>query len=185
MKIPKVINGILCMFIQRDDVTHVKTQFNSSKLQKLISLWKIVKNTIKRCRRFFFYKINKNMQKTPVVKCFVNLFCNFLKFSLVLGKRDCLVLSDPKLTLGQLNEWWKKRIGCRSVRHDWLWYIDHICLEASGVKRFKNTNICCLLICQSCSVYRNNAHICTLTRGTKFYHLHYQFSQKSRHLLNQ
>ena len=57
-------------------------------------------------------------------------------------------------------------------------------LESLGLKRFKNINTCCLLICQSCSVYRNIAHICTLTWGSKFYHLHYQFSQNSRHLLN-
>ena len=57
-------------------------------------------------------------------------------------------------------------------------------LETLGLKMFKNINTCCLLICQSCSVYRNIAHICTLTWGSKFYHLHYQFSQNSRHLLN-
>ena len=67
----------------------------------------------------------------------------------------------------------------------WLWYIYYICLETSGLKGFKNTNICCFLICQSCSVYRNSTDICTLTWGTKFYHLHFQFSQKSRYLLNQ
>ena len=57
-------------------------------------------------------------------------------------------------------------------------------LETLGLKRFKNINTCCLLICQSCSAYRNIAHMCTLTWGSKFYHLHYQFSQNSRHLLN-
>ena len=73
---------------------------------KKISLWKMVKNNIKRCRRFFLHKINKNMQKYPGVKYFVNLWvlCRIqnsdLWTSLALGKRDYLVLSDPKLTLG-------------------------------------------------------------------------------------
>ena len=32
----------------------------------------MVKNTIKLCKRFFFHKINKNMQEKPAVECLVH-----------------------------------------------------------------------------------------------------------------
>ena len=59
------------MFICVYDVTYVETQFNDSKLSKLLSSWEMVKTTIKLCKKFFFHEINKNMQGEPWVKCFV------------------------------------------------------------------------------------------------------------------
>ena len=41
------------MFIRVNEVTYVETQSNYSKLRSFISLWKMVKNTIKLCIRIF------------------------------------------------------------------------------------------------------------------------------------
>ena len=67
----KPIVSILCMFICVDFVTSVETQFDHSTLCNFISLWKIVKNTINFCWRFFLHKINKNMERKPGVKYFL------------------------------------------------------------------------------------------------------------------
>ena len=49
--------GILCMFIRVYDITYVETQSYHSKLFNFISLWEMVKTTIKLCKRFFFQKL--------------------------------------------------------------------------------------------------------------------------------
>ena len=60
------------LFIRVKDVTHVETEFNHSKLCNFISLWKMVKNTKKLCRKFFSHKISKNIQKKSGVESFVH-----------------------------------------------------------------------------------------------------------------
>ena len=65
--------SILCMFIRLYDVTYIEIQFNYLKLCNSISSWEMVKTTIKLCKRFFFHKINKNMQRKPGMKYFVHL----------------------------------------------------------------------------------------------------------------
>ena len=64
--------SILFVFIRVYDFTYVKTQFSHSKLHNFISSWDIIKATIKLCKKFFFHKINKNMQRKPGMKCFVH-----------------------------------------------------------------------------------------------------------------
>ena len=54
------------MLIRADDVTYIKTQFNHLKLCNFISSLKMVKNTIKLCRRFFLHK--SNMKRKPGVE---------------------------------------------------------------------------------------------------------------------
>ena len=69
------------MFICVDDVIYIETQFYRSEFCDFINLWKMVKNTIKLWWRFFLHKINKNMQRKPVVKCVVYswVWCHFQK----------------------------------------------------------------------------------------------------------
>ena len=65
--------SILCMFIRLYDVTYIEIQFNYLKLRNFISSWEMVKTTIKLCKRFFFHKIKKNMQRKPRMKYFIHL----------------------------------------------------------------------------------------------------------------
>ena len=51
--------NILCMFIRVDDFTNVETQLNDSKFWDFLSSWKMDKNTVTLCWRFFLHKINK------------------------------------------------------------------------------------------------------------------------------
>ena len=67
------MQAMFCMFIHVYDVTYVEMQFNHSKLSNFLSLWKMVKNTIKRFRWFFLRETNKKMKRKPGVKCFVYL----------------------------------------------------------------------------------------------------------------
>ena len=60
------------MFIGMDGVIYLAIQSNYFKLCNFISSWKIIKNTIKPCRRLLLHKINRNMQRKSRLKCFVH-----------------------------------------------------------------------------------------------------------------
>ena len=57
------------MFIWDDDVIHIETQFNYSKLHMFSNM---VKSNIRLCERFFLHKINEDMQRKPGIKYFVH-----------------------------------------------------------------------------------------------------------------
>ena len=55
-----------------------KTQCNHSKLCNFISWWEMIKTTLKLCKRLFFIKLTKNMQRKPGMKCSVYLQVRWL-----------------------------------------------------------------------------------------------------------
>ena len=45
------------------NTTYIEIPFNHSELSNFETSWKMIKNTIKRCRKFFLYEIDKDMQR--------------------------------------------------------------------------------------------------------------------------